>query len=491
MSIPRFSQGKGATGVDLFGSKGWAHFWENRFLPVYLPLLLGVAMGALSALFIIREDWHFLLIVTFAVPAMIFFSRRPFVAVMVWMLVLPYFLNEPTMAGRIIYWIIHRAMIPAALAVVVLSDWLGLREGEPVRLGPADLAPLLFVGLGLGNIFLLNQSPVATTIQFYDEVFIPICMYWLIRLVAPSQEDLRRFLWVAFITVVVQASIGVVSWFAPELLPRKWIGSLEGARTVGSLQNAAVYTSTLLFSSLLLLHHAMKSRSRWLRVGLLLTFGLVLYCVFMSFSRGSWLGGSVILVALIFLYPKMMGRLAIILGIAVFVLSNTLLAGQVAWGYERLTGEDSQKSAEDRVIANGASIGMIQARPFLGWGYGNYDKAQRPFVKRVGSIRVHDATSHNTYLTIMAELGLISLLLYLFPAWWWLRMSVKVRRRLFAEDFENSSLLVMLWLVVLHMFIVTNLMDMIRFFPFGTTVWWMALGLIGNTVYPYLKQGKV
>jgi hypothetical protein len=30
-------------------------------------------------------------------------------------------------------------------------------------------------------------------------------------------------------------------------------------------------------------------------------------------------------------------------------------------------------------------------------------------------------------------------------------------------------------------------MDMIRFRPFGTTMWWLALGLIANMVYPLLR----
>jgi hypothetical protein len=49
----------------------------------------------------------------------------------------------------------------------------------------------------------------------------------------------------------------------------------------------------------------------------------------------------------------------------------------------------------------------------------------------------------------------------------------------------------MLWLLMLHIFVVTNFMDMIRFHPFGTCIWWMTLALIASMIQPYLKPGDI
>ncbi len=247
----------------------------------------------------------------------------------------------------------------------------------------------------------------------------------------------------------------------------------------------------MLFCSLLLFHQAFQVESRWLRLGLLAVFGLALFCIYMSFSRGSWLAEVVVLLALIFAFPKRMIRLTLIVVVVAFVLSGSLLAEQVAWGYERLTGEAAQQSAESRTTANYASLKMLEAKPFLGWGYGNYDRAKRPFMQRVGNVAVYDETSHNTYLTILAEFGLAGFLFYLFPVIWWLILSLRIWRRLPVSGFWSRSLLLLLWLVMLHMFIVTNFMDMIRYHPFGTALWWMVLGLIANLVYPYLQTGDI
>jgi O-antigen ligase len=492
MTTSRLPLRRKAIVAGVFGDKGWSHFLEAHFLPQWLPLIFGLCTGLILAFLIVNELWHLAIPLALIVPAAILFSRHPFVGVMLWLLLLPYFLNEPTAAGRVIFWILHRAIIPAALGVALISGWLGIRDRPTLSLSRAELAMPIFLGLALVSILLFNEHPISATIKLYDLLFIPFCMYWLIRLTEPSSEYLKIFIGIAFITVLAQCVIGLLSWFAPEVLPFKWRTGLEGARTVGTLRNPAVFTSTLLFLSLLLFHYAMHGKSTALRLGLLLTFGLVMYCVFMSFSRGSWVGGSIILVGLMFFYPKAVIRLTIIVFLLVYLLSSSVLADQVAWAYERATGAAARETAESRLITNNASFSMIAAKPLFGWGFGNYDRYDRRFQTRVGDVPVrNDMTSHNTYFSIMAEMGLIGFLFYFFPVVWWLLLSIKFWRQLPRDGFWSRRLLVMLWLLLLHMAIVTMVMDMVRFHPFGTTIWWAVLALIGNMVHPYLEARDV
>ena len=478
--------------MRVFGHRDWSSFWEVSFLPKWLPLLVGLCLGPIAAFLMSRELWHYAAPAVLAIPAAILFIRYPFVAVVLWMLALPYFLNEPTAAGRFVYWMLHRAMVPAALGVVILSDWLGIREKVLARLGWVELVMLGFLGLTLANILMFAPDPVSATIRFYDLLFVPFCMYWVVRLTVPTSQDIKRFLLVAWVTVLAQCGIGLLSWFAPEVLPPQWITGLEGARTVGTLRNPAVYTSTLLFLSLMLLQYAVRCKSSVLRLGLLFAFGLAIYCVFMSFSRASWIGGSVVLVGLIVMYPKVVFRMTIVVVILVSVLGSSILAQQVAWAYERMSGDEAARSAESRVTTNTASMSMIMAKPVFGWGFGNYDRYDRQFQVRVNDIPVRrDETSHNTYLSILAELGLIGFSLYIFPLGWWSVRSVRAWRRLPRDGFGGRSWLAMLWLLLVHMIIVTNFMDMIRFHLFGTTIWWMALAFVGNIVDSQLEFDNV
>jgi O-antigen ligase len=345
------------------------------------------------------------------------------------------------------------------------------------------------VGLLVANILIYSEHPTRTIIQAYDEILVPFCMYWLIRAVAPDERDMKRLVAVALVTLAAQTAIGLLSWYAPQVLPSHWLG-FGGARTVGSLRNTAVFSSVLLFAGVLLLRSAVGSGSQLRRLGLMALFIVTLYSVFLSFSRGSWLGAALVMVGLIFVYPKTMIRTLLFVTVLVAVLGSTLLSDQLTWGYERLTGLESRNSAQSRVTANDASITMITLKPLFGWGYGNYDEASRPFRRRVAGVEVHDTTSHNTYLTIATELGLIPLLFYMIPVLWWLYWSFKVRRRFPRQGLLGWPVLVSLWLVMLHMFVVTNFMDMIRYYPLGTTVWWLALGLIANIVDGKIQSGE-
>lgn len=490
----RFSLIRKSIVTEVFGKKDIAFFWDMRFLPRWLPLVLGIGLGVFLSSLIVNQAWHFLVPMAFVIPAGILFSRYPFVAIMIWMLVFPFFIRTPTTAGRYIYWLLHRAMIPSALGYVILSHWLGVKKGaEMVPPGRAELAIVIFLGLALGNIILFNSAPGQQVYHLFDHLFVPFCAYWLIRLIAPQEEDLKRFLWVALFTIVAQCIIGLVSWFVPQVVPPQWLDT-QGARTVGTFGNPAVYSTTLIFLSLLLFQYAMHCGPGRVRTVLLSVFALALLCVFFTFSRGSWLGALVVLMGLISLYPKVVIRLTIavtVCAVLVYLISSNILASEVAFAGERL---GYSNTVDARLVGNNASILMIEEKPWFGWGYGNYDFYNYQFKVRIFNIVAGNdggATSHNTYLTVMAELGVIAFLVYVFPLGYWLGLSFKTWRRLPQDGFWSRNLLIMLWLLILDHIIVSNLMDMIRFNQFGTTVWWMAMGLVANMVYPYLRPGDI
>jgi O-antigen ligase len=266
---------------------------------------------------------------------------------------------------------------------------------------------------------------------------------------------------------------------------------LAGARTVGTFGNAAVFTTTLVFLALFLLQHNMQARSTPLvRLAYWLAIGLAMFMVFFSFSRGSWLGGVVVLLGWVIIYPRPILRVATVVMLLALVLGSGVLAQQVAFAVERL---NTVETAESRLVQDAASLRMIEERPAFGWGYDNYLRFNREFVGRVGdSIAVSRATtSHNTYLTLTVEFGLVGISLYMFGAVAWLWFTLRVRRRMPERGFANWKFVVLLWLLVADHFIVSNFMDMVKYNLFGTTVWWIALGLIANQVYPYLKSNEI
>jgi len=461
-------------------------FWDDRFLPGWLPMLLGLAFGAAAALLIARGNLIFLIPLACIVPATVLLLRYPFVAVIIWALVFPFVVENPNPGGRLVLTLVHRALVPGALCIAIVSDWLRLRKREPVRFGRGELAMLCFLLLIAGNIVLLtsDQPLLKQFIRFYDRLFVPFCLYWLIRLVAPGEGDMQRLAWAGAFVVLTQVVIGLIGWFRPSILPVYWLNR-EGQRTVGTLGNPAVYTSTLLFFGIIVLRYAITARSALTRALLVGVFGLAYVGVFFSFSRGSWLGGLLVWAGLMVLYPQLFRRLTVAIVVLGVVVGATLFSSLLTFADTRL--QDAE-TAQGRIIGAATQINMIEARPFFGWGYFSYDLYDEQFKQRVGNIAIRNAqTSHNQFLLIGAEMGAVGLVVYLFPLVWWLLLSFKATRRLPAKGFLSWQLVVMLWLLLLHHFVVNNFMEMIESYLFGTTIWWMALGLIAALLYPHLR----
>jgi O-antigen ligase len=192
---------------------------------------------------------------------------------------------------------------------------------------------------------------------------------------------------------------------------------------------------------------------------------------------------------MMFVYPKVVPRLTAIGLVLAVILGSTIFANQIAFAWERL---NTVETAEGRIIGGAKSVQMIEQKPVTGWGYDTYDLYDEQFRTRVGNLATdQEKTSHNTWLTIMAEQGIPAFLLYMFPTVWWLMLSLRVWRRLPENGFMNRRLLALLWLLILGHLIVSSFMDMVRFNLFGTTIYWMALGIIASMVYPYLESGDI
>ncbi|MBV9787031.1 MAG: O-antigen ligase family protein [Chloroflexi bacterium] len=488
MAAARLSHLRKSIFSQLAGLSVGRSWLDARHLPDWLPVLLGVSFGLAAALLIVNGLWIMLVPLAALVPATILFLRYPFIAVILWILVFPYFVATPNDAFRIMYWLLHRMMIPAALVLVIFSDWLGVSNRKPVRFGRAELCLLIFMLLALANITLLTPRPTQILIRFYDRLFVPFCMYLLVRLIAPTGRDLRRLGWAGLITLVAETIIGLLGWFAPQVLPEQWLNRL-GERTVGTFGNPAVYTSTLIFLALIFLQYGMQSRSRGLRALSLCVLGLAYLATFFSFSRGSWLGAALVWLGLLFVYPAVMRRWTAAVLAAGLLLVSTMFAQELEWASARIGDQDT---AQGRVLGAATAFNMIESKPFLGWGFDTYDLYDEEFKTRVAEIPVREhQTSHNTYLLFIAEMGGLSLFFYLFPAFWWLLMTRKVWRRLPASGFLSWQLVAMLWLLLLDHFAVSNFMDMIQSNLFGTTIWWLALGLIASVVHRHLEPGRI
>jgi O-antigen ligase len=482
--ISRFFKNAKLTVIGITRDNDWMRFWETHFLPKGLPLLLGLGLGTLLAVFIVEEAWPLVFGLLFLIPAAVLFNAYPFAALIIWVSLMPFLQTTVNSTYRHIFWIIHRAVPPAALGVILLANLLKVTKRQyVVRLGRAELAMAIYLGLAGLNIFWFQSSPMAYLYLFYDRVFVPFCLYWFIRLVAPQDSDLKRLIPVAFIIVLVECVVGLLSWFAPEVLPPEWLGA-QGRRTTGTVGYPHVYTTTLVFFSFLLFQAAMNRKPGVVRSAFLFTFGLGAIGVFLSFSRGSWVGGLTAATGLLVMYPRTMIRMLIILLVLMAILGSGVLSDQMAFARERVNSEDT---ARGRWVLWYAGLQMIGTKPFFGWGYGDYDRHAWQFQTRVRNhVAINRHASHNSYIAVAAEMGLPAFFLLMFPVLWWLMLTPRVWPHMPKEGFWSRSLLIVFWMVILDHVLVNFFSDM-RHSSYGMSMWWITLGLIANMVDAYLQ----
>jgi O-antigen ligase len=453
-------------------------------------IIVGVGLGIAVAYLVVAGDWPIALGLGLALPGIILLHRYPFLGLIIWLALAPFLMTTQTEMLRRMYWVIHRALPVAAVGLIVLSSMLGIRRRKLPKLSWAELAMAGYLVVSQFSIVYLSNDVMATTFHLYDRVFIPMCLYLLIRLSAPDERDLRRLMPIVFFVCASQSMIGILSWVAPGLLPSMWVEQYVGERTIGSLVNPGTYTIVLIFSGLLLLHAGLNRKPGLVRTLYVSAFVVACLCVFLSFTRSSWLGGVAVILGLVFLYPKFMIRLSLVSVLAVAVLGAGLLASQFTRANERLTSEQAEESALSRLPIYYAAFRMVEAKPLFGWGYGNFDRFDRQFQGRVLDLvnPDKDHASHNVYLSIGAEQGIIGLSLFLAPMLWWLVLSLRVLPKMPREGFWSRKLLIVLWLIILFQVIVSNFFNV--YVVVGLGIWWVTLGLIGSVVQAYLKPAE-
>jgi O-antigen ligase len=121
---------------------------------------------------------------------------------------------------------------------------------------------------------------------------------------------------------------------------------------------------------------------------------------------------------------------------------------------------------------------MFADSPFVGQGFGMYDVKARDYAVGYGQVGAAVAvgdTSHNSFLTILAELGAIGFLLYGAAIYAGVRKGVAALRGKIPG--VDRLKVVALGAGLVSYVVSANLIDM-RFFSFAISLFWFNVGLL-------------
>ncbi|MFP2903728.1 O-antigen ligase family protein [Pyxidicoccus sp. 3LFB2] len=205
--------------------------------------------------------------------------------------------------------------------------------------------------------------------------------------------------------------VGLVGYFTDDLT-----GYFHGVNRATSLFSGPNQFATCLLMSLplsaALLVAARERLSRWLAVLCLMTGLPALY---LTRSQGAWLAvAAVPLLLLLFLPEAKSASIRRWKWLAVPVLGLVALA---TGGYVVATRTPEQINAltDGRYFLFLAGFEMVKASPILGVGLGNFYQLLGGFYPDDIVGRAQHEHAHNMYLQIVAELGLLGLVLLLWP----------------------------------------------------------------------------
>ena len=315
------------------------------------------------------------------------------------------------------------AVLAGSWLAVILSQ-RGARRDFSAQQPWLMAALVAFLAWNLMSV-LWAQSPAAmlrsTERYALDALLVPI-VFWAVR-------DRRHVVWI-FGVFVVGALLSVL-WG----LTQGKVGGGAAAAQVGRLSGANVEANVLatllvvctVFSSalVLILRQAPVART----LALLAALG-AMAAFFGTFSRGGLVSlGVVILVGCVYAGRARPAFVALVLVAA--VVGAFFLGNDTSRTVQRLTSTSTSGRSDIWKVG----LRMVRANPVIGVGSGNYTVVERDYlltepgsIKRGDLIVTTPLPAHNIYLHVLAEMGIIGLVLFLSILWLSIRSAVKAVR---------------------------------------------------------------
>ncbi len=308
--------------------------------------------------------------------------------------------------------LLFKVLVTQGILLLLLLVWIikMILEKE-VRLvrTPLDL-PILFL-FSFGLLSLINVFHFAVGLQ---ELFILLTYILLFYLIVNNLKNFRQVERI-FIPVFLAATLvsveGILENWGWGVLVTRGERPPEIFSFIGNPNYIAQYLITVLPLSITV---SLFTSNKVKKTFSTLISAILIFCLFLIFSRGAWLGFLVSLVFLGFILPLPKLKLSIpakwVIPLLVFVIlvSYFVLTTQQQELFRRVPA---------RIINWKSALLMIRARPFLGSGIGNlYFVLPRYLLPQFHEILPMQriAESHNDYLHIWAETGIFGLLAFLW-----------------------------------------------------------------------------
>ena len=423
---------------------------------------------------------------------------RPFEAFLIWIVVGPLAQTGGFELGRAIPNLTaDRVALTVILGSIILRKIFARKTvGKVGKVDIVDVAigafviicsvNLLLTRITMGNIAQFTQGvktqETVQTIRVYTDHYVyAFATFYIVRNLVDDTRKIRLVLVAMAIIAVYLVPIGVFehftgkSWFT-ETQQVGW--QQEGInRAQGPLKNPAVYGATLGVCLVIFVYLFFQSRDPAKR--LLYLLGIIGCGVgeVMTFTRSAWLSPALALLVLAAVYEGKRKVLFawITAGVVVLALLFPIMQGSRIF-QKRLM---DKKPIESRVLVTHNAMAMIKDKPVFGFGINNFDFYKWNYPVSVPGIKGYiGPTSHNTFLTILVEVGLLGVIPYLLIFAILLRYWVATYARASGNQLVGGRELVGTIGAATVCYLATAMVIDMRFFGYTEYLFWGLLALI-------------
>jgi O-antigen ligase len=476
----------------LQGQIGKIH-WRGIRDPKFTPVLLIILAGLIQAIAILVLNIKSFPLVFFVLLILPWLIKKPF-RLFIWLIItwpiLTLFVRIPLPAG-IPDFSYDRALILLLICIVIIEALLS--KMSLMKITPLDILMIIYVIAQLiDRLYVLWFGGLGDSdlTGFLNVFLIPIALYWTAKNFTTTKRQLK---WLLYALVIAALLVCLTGLYEQAIGTRIFKTSLElggyevvyqwedpqgGLRAAGALGNPAIYGAFLGMGSLAGLSLLSLENRKTNRIALIATILLLLYGVLASFTRSAWISVAIVLFVAQFLINDIWKKTLPFItscGIGLFFI----------WNFIPSSSKIIQRALNTKTITQRYdlfSIGLQRfvEKPVWGWGSGalNYF-----------DLSIAGEVSHNIYLTLLVDGGLILFISFALLISYLLIRSIKIFQLTLKGSIERNILIVMVGGIIIYL--MSGLALELRYFSYFNSLFWIFAGIVDCLGVRFCTEKKV
>ncbi|MDP2922079.1 MAG: O-antigen ligase family protein [Candidatus Omnitrophota bacterium] len=421
----------------------------------------------------------------------------------IWLFTLLFFKyqNKISMMGSVLPDISFDRILLASVIFIFIFQALAKKRKMP-GLTKTEYTMILFCIMAVVSMVwtgaILKANGKLNLSELLGGYLVPFTMFYMSQSVYDNKqrrEGLLKFIILTGIYLGFTAifeHIGMNKLIFPKYILDADIG-IHFGRARGPFVQAAVNGTVLGFVFMAIFYFIFKYKGpRIWRLCSITLLGIIPLAIFFTYTRACWLGAALGFLAIaIFIFKQRQKAFAVTA--ILFFLTAMLIApsflddNSMAFAHERLHQEDPVYA---RISLYIIYLNMFINNPVFGVGFMKFtDNSSDYFIDPDSEyipVRYTEGGRHDSFASILAEMGLVGTGLLLLIYFSIFSASVRLYKRLSAQDSADKNFVVVFWGIAI-VYIVNSIFIEMRYVEFVNSLFFMYAGVIYGWERQYAK----